>query len=480
MVTEKKSKLGIIIGDRGFFPRHLIKSGRESILKILSREGIDALILNVEDTASGGVESLGDARKCGELFKQHAGELDGILVSLPNFGDEKAVANSIRFSGLKLPVLVHAFHDTPDKMTGENRRDAFCGKISVCNNLRQYGVPFTLTKNHTTDPDSDDFKEDLHRFIATCRVVNGLKGLRIGAVGARPAAFNTVRYSEKMLEHYGISVEPLDLSEIIGMIDTISDNDPQVTEKVREIEDYAVTRNVPALALVKMAKLRIVIEKWMNENGLQILTIQCWTAMEQYFGITPCTVMSMLSDQLIASACETDVVGAISMYALSLASQQAGMLLDWNNNYGEDLEKAVVFHCGNLPSQVLEGRPEIKYSEIFADSVGAENAYGTIAGRIKEGPFTFCRVSTDDLNGTMRAYIGEGRFTSDPMKTFGCYGVAEIPGLQDLMKIICNNGFEHHVAATLSRVGSSVYEALDKYLGWDVYSHYIGPLARGL
>jgi L-fucose isomerase-like protein len=471
MGTNDKPTLGVIVGNRGFFPSHLVQSGRETILKTLSEERINAVALSTEDTQNGGVESLADAQKCGELFKAHAADLDGILVTLPNFGDEKAVANSIRFSGLNLPVLVHGFSDNPNKMTSENRRDSFCGKISVCNNLGQYGIPFTLTRLHTVDPQSDSFRQDLQRFVATCRVANGLKAARIGAIGARPAAFNTVRYSEKLLELNGMSVETLDLSEVFGRINAISETDPEFKAKQKEIADYANIRKVPEVALAKMAKLSLVIERWMNENKLNISAIQCWTAFEEHFGVTPCTVMSIMSNKLIASACETDVAGAVSMYALSLASGQPAMLLDWNNNYGEEANKAVVFHCGNLPRKVFTETPVINFSEIFADAVGTENAYGTMAGRIKAEPFTFCRVSTDDTSGTIRAYVGEGRFTTDPMNTFGSFGVVEVSNLQDLLQIICTNQFEHHMAASLSLVADAIYEAMDKYMNWDVYRH---------
>jgi L-fucose isomerase-like protein len=471
MILQKRPKIGVIVGDRGFFPRHLIASGRETILKVLASENIDPVILDPQETASGGIESLSDAQKCGALFRAHSEELDGFLVTLPNFGDEKAVANSLRFSGLHLPVLVHAFNDDQQRMSGEHRRDSFCGKISACNNLKQYGIPFTLTSLHTMDPEGEEFKRDLRSFLATCRVYNGLKRVRVGAIGARPTAFNTVRYSEKILELNGISVETLDLSEVVGQCTALNDSDGLVINAKKEINDYADAKNVPAASLTKMAKLKTVIERWMTENDLEVLSLQCWTALETYFGITPCAVMSMMSDRLVSSACETDVAGALSMHALSLASLEPGMLLDWNNNYGKENDKAVVFHCGNIPGGALTEKPLIRFSEIFAGSVGAENAYGTLAGRIKPQPFTYCRLSTDDMTGTVKAYVGEGRFTSDPLDTFGNYGVVEVPKLQDLLAYICNETFEHHVAATLSRVAGPIHEAMSKYLRWSIYKH---------
>jgi len=240
-MTPPSLTLGLIVGNRGFFPSHLCEDGRAIILKVLEKEGINAVAISPDETPYGSVESLEEARKLAELFKAHADEIDGVLVTLPNFGDERAIANTLRWSGLDVPVLIHAFSDVVDTMTIEDRRDSFCGKMSVCNNLRQYGIKYTLTTQHTVDPESESFLSDLCKFTATCRVVRGLKGARIGALGARPTAFNTVRYSEKLLENSGISIETLDLSEAFGRVENLADNDPAVTAKLEAIEEYVPT-----------------------------------------------------------------------------------------------------------------------------------------------------------------------------------------------------------------------------------------------
>ena len=465
-----KPTLGLIVGNRGFFPDHLCETGRQTVLKVLAEEGINIIALTPEDTPFGSVESLTDAEKCAALFKEHRDEIDGVLVTLPNFGDERGVANALRMSGLDVPVLVHAFPDEADKMTVADRRDSFCGKMSVCNNLKQYGIPFTLTTLHTVTPDSESFRQDLRQFVGTCRVVRGLRGAKVGMMGARPAAFITVRYSEKLLEKAGISVEVLDLSEAFGRANSLQDDDAEVRRKLDGIKSYVSTAGVPDESLVKMAKFALVMQRWIDENELVATAVQCWTSMQDFFGIVPCTVMSMLSNTLMPSACETDITGAIGMYAMALASGRPSALLDWNNNYGEDPDKGMIFHCSNLPKAVFADMT-MDYQEIIAGTVGKENTYGTVVGRIKSGPFTYCRVATDDERGVIRAYVGEGELTDDPVETFGGYGVARISNFQRLLHHICENGFEHHVAINLSQVASSVNEALGKYMGWDMYFH---------
>jgi L-fucose isomerase-like protein len=466
----RKTTFGVLVGNRGFFPGHLCETGREEVLRVLAEEGIEAVILGLEDTHFGSVETLEDAEKCAALFETHRKEIDGILVTLPNFGEERGVANAIRLSGLDVPVLIQAFPDEVGKMTGADRRDSFCGKMSACNNLRQYGIRYTLTSLHTAPPDSESFRRDLRQFAATCRVVRGLRGARIGVLGARPAAFITVRYSEKLLEKAGISIESLDLSEAFGRAGKLSGDDAKVKAKLDEIRAYVPTAGIPHDALVKMARFAVVMADWIAEQELAATAVQCWTSMEEFFGVVPCTVMSMFSNVLNPSACETDVTGAVGMYAMALASGKASALLDWNNNYGDDPDKGVIFHCSNLPKAFFTD-VRMDYQEIIAGSVGKENTYGTVVGRIKPGPFTYCRVSTDDEWGSIRAYLGEGQVTNDPLETFGGYGVVEIPNFQKLLHHICENGFEHHVAVNLSQCAEAVNEALDKYMGWDVYYH---------
>lgn len=470
--------LGVIVGNRGFFPDHLANSGRQTVLKVLAEEGINTVALSPQDTPFGSVESLAEAQKAADLFKAHQDEIDGILVTLPNFGDERAIANTIRFSGLDVPVLVQAFPDEVPTMTIADRRDSFCGKMSACNNLRQYGIKYSLTSLHTVDPESDSFRADLRLFASTCRIVSGLKNARVGVIGARPSAFNTVRFSEKLLENAGISVETIDLSEVLGRIDRLTDADPKVKGKMDQINAYVPTEGVPGDSLMKMAKFGVVVDDWMESNQLVASAVQCWTALQEFYGVVPCTLMSIMSNNLMPSACETDIAGVIGMYALNLASGKPSAIVDWNNNYGDDPDKGVIFHCSNLPLDIFvddtiasEDIPVMDFQVIIAGSVGKDNTFGTVVGRIRTGPFTYCRVSTDDLNGRITAYVGEGELTDDPLETFGGYGVIQVPRLQDLLHYICENGFEHHVAVNLSQTASAVDEALCKYMGWDVHHH---------
>ena len=466
----KKMTFGVIVGNRGFFPAILAKKGRGDILGVLKKAGCDAVCLTEKDTKFGSVETYTDAKKCAELFSKNTDKIDGIIVTLPNFGDEKSIAEVIKSCGLNVPILIQAEPDEAAKMKIINRRDSFCGKISACNNLRQSGVPFILTKSHTTKVNSPEFKKELDDFASVCRIVKGLKNVRFGALGARTGAFNTVRYSEKILELSGISVETLDLSEVFGRTERLKDNDKIVKDKIAAIKKYLPTKGAPNNALLKMAKFGCVVDNWVKDLDLAGIAVQCWTSMEEFFGIVPCTVMSMMSQGLCPSACEVDMTGLLAMYILQLASEKPSALLDWNNNFGNNPDKCVLFHCSNLPKSFFKSS-KMEYQAILADSVGKENTCGAVVGRIAPGKTTFCRVTTDDTAGIITGYVGQGEFTSDKLNTFGGYGVMKVKNLQALLQYICKAGFEHHVAANISSKADAITEALENYMGWEIYRH---------
>jgi L-fucose isomerase-like protein len=462
--------LGVIVGNRDFFPDVLISEARRDLTKLFAEMGIEPVWLSPQESKLGAVETWDDARRCGALFGRHRDRIEGILICLPNFGDEKGIADAIRIADVRLPILIQAYPDDLDQFGLSRRRDAYCGKISVSNNLRQYGFPYSLTRDHTVKALDPRFRQDLEQFVGTCKVVGGLRGARIGAVGARPNAFNTTRYSEKLLESAGISVNTIDMSEIFGSAAKIAAADPRVRQRVDQIRAYGDAASVPEDAIQRMAKLALVVDEWMQSLGLTATALQCWSSLQKNYGVNVCTVMSMMSEQLLPSACEVDIAGVVGMYALQLASGRPSALVDWNNNYGGDPEKCVLFHCGNWAKEFL---PDIRISTapILGTTLGEENTFGALDGRTDTGPMTFGRVSTDDRAGRICAYVGQGEFTADPLETFGSRAVVKIADLQRLMHVICLNGFEHHAAMNRSHCAAAVAEALGRYLGWETYHH---------
>lgn len=467
----KQFTMGVIFGNRDFFPDKLITEGRADIEVLFKEMNIRGIWLAEEDSKLGSVETYADARKCADLFQAHRREIDGILVCLPNFGDEKGVADTLKYAELNVPVLVQAYPDDLDAFNVERRRDAFCGKMSVCNNLRQYGYRYSLTELHTVHPLSAEFKAELRKFMGVCRVVNGLRNARLGAVGARPNAFNTTRYSEKLLQSVGISVQTVDLSELLGQVNRMKDDDGLVKARLQSIREYLPSDGVPSPSILRMAKFGVALTRWMEELDINATALQCWNSIQKNYGINVCTLMSMMSDSLMPSACEVDITGVASMYALQLATEQPAALVDWNNNYAGDRNKCVLFHCGNFAKSFYNGEAKIAYADILATTLGEVNTYGAINGRVAAGPMSYARISTDDVDGIIRAYCGDGCFTDDQLQTFGSRAVVEVPDLQDLLRYICRNGFEHHTAMAAAPSGEILAEAFNTYFDWDVYQH---------
>jgi L-fucose isomerase-like protein len=463
--------LGLVVANRDVFPAELARRGREEMIGILDREKIPHVVLSPKDTPEGVVMTWKDAQACAKLFADNRGKIDGILVTLPNFGDERAVADSVKLSGLSVPVFVHAWPDKIGQYAIETRRDSFCGKLSICNNLKQYGIVYSMGKSHVVDPHSEEFRKELHWFVDVCRVVRGLKNARIGSIGERTTPFKTVRYSEKLLEAAGISVESKSLVETVAEINALPDTDARVEAKLAKLTGYLPnTKDVPGKAMKTTAKLGVVLENWVSEYRINSYAIQCWSAMQDALRIFPCSIMSMMSDDLFPSACEVDVMGAVAMYALQLAGGGASALFDWNNNYGDDPDKVVLFHCSNTAlSFMKEAKAGLNAMAIKGNP--HDSCFCTLHGTLKPGPVAWARFSTDDEKGRIVGCIGDGVITDDNVHTFGTTGVMRMPNMQKFMRFLSANGFEHHVALNYSPRTEVLYEALSTYMGWKIYHH---------
>ena len=473
MKNKERMCFGIIIGTRAYFNSELAKDVRKQLLKTLADEGYDYVILpeDATPTGSSSIETREDGLKCAELFRQNRDRIDGIIVSLPNFGFEIGIINAISVADLNVPILVQACDDENDKVDLDSRRDAFCGKISVCNNLYQYGIPFTDTTLHTYSIYSELLAKDINKFAGICRVVNGLRHARIGAIGARPAGFQTVRASEKLLQKSGITVVPIDLSEILGAARKIEDTDAELLKKLEEIKCYAAVPKEYSDKLVLQAKFGVAVERWIEANQIDAVAVQCWDSLEQNYGCAACVTMSMLGEKLLPAACEVDIAGAVSMYALTLAAQGQSALLDWNNNFAEDRNKCVCTHCGNFPKSFVRNDLKLGTLGVLGRTLVKANTFGAVYCKVTKGDFTFFRISTDDTKGVIKAYLGTGEITDDPYGMDGCIAVTKVNNLQTLMKYICKNGFEHHVAMVRNDVKDILNEAIEGYLGWNLYVH---------
>ena len=466
------STFGVIISNRSFFPDHLVRTAREKLMAAMEQWGHQVIALSPEDTFLGQTMTYEEAKKCAALFRAHSAEIEGVIVCLPNFGEETGVADAIKMSGLNVPILVQACDDDLDKLQLENRRDAYCGKLSLCSNLYQYGIPYSLTARHTCPVDSEEFHADVERFARVCAVVKALRTARIAQLGARVTPFRTVRYSEKLLQQAGISVITEDMSEIFADAWLMQDDDPRVLAREAEIRAYGnICPGIAREKVLKQAKLSLTIDQWMADHECVASAVQCWDSVEANYGCAACLSMSMMSSRGLPSACETDVMGAVSLLALLKASGVAPVYQDWDNNYGGDTDRCVNVHCSNYPAAAFREKPEIANLDILATTLGTEYSFGALKGRVRPDKMTFLKVSTDDRRGVIKCYLGQGEFTDDPLETFGGVAVCHVKNLDGLMHYVAKNGFEHHVAIVQAECADILEEALGNYLGWEVYRH---------
>jgi L-fucose isomerase-like protein len=462
----QKTTFALFFGNRGFFPASLIASARSEMKRELNALGHEVIMLEENATRYGAVETPQEGEVFANFLRSNRGKFGGVIICLPNFGDETGAVAALQEAGV--PIWIQAYPDEYDKMSPALRRDSFCGKISIMDVFRQYGVKFTALKPHTVKPGSAQFKSNVDEFDRICQVVNGIKGMVVGAVGARTTPFKTVRIDEVALQRHGITVETFDMSDVFHRMKSVDSGQPVYTEKAKVLHAAASWDGVPEKAFDNLVRLGVTLDKLASEAKLDAMAIRCWTEMQQQMGISPCVAMGVLNDTGLAAACEVDLGNAVAMRALHLASYEPSGLLDWNNNYGDEEDKCILFHCGPMPASLMEGLGHITDHSILMNAVGEGNGYGCNVGRIKPMDFTFGSLMTDE--GKVKIYLGEGNFTRDPIPAnfFGVAGVAQIRNLQDVLLHVGINGHRHHVSITPGRVQTPLVEALGHYLNFDV------------
>jgi L-fucose isomerase-like protein len=433
---------------------------------VLNALGHETLMLPAELTRHGAVETPREGEVYAGFLRENQGKFGGIILSLPNFGDETGAVAALKDAGV--PILIQAYPDDLDKMAPSVRRDAFCGKFSIMDVFCQYGLRFTALKPHVVRPSSEAFRAHVDYFDRVCRVVKGMKGMVVGAIGARTTAFKTVRMDEVALQRHGITVETLDLAGVFARMEDVGVTDKAYKDKAAALKRCASWEHTPEGAFQAITKLGVVLDAIIDEYRMNAVAVRCWLEMQQQLQLSPCILLGELNDRGVPAACEVDVGNAVAMRALALASDGPAACLDWNNNYADDEDKCILFHCGPVPPSMMAGLGTISDHAILANAVGKGAGFGCNVGRIAPGDFTLGSMTADA--GRLKFYLGQGRFTTDPIPAdfFGCAGVAQIDRLQDLLLHAGYHGYRHHVSVTPGSVLGPVREAFTRYLGFDV------------
>ena len=460
-------KFALYFGNRGFMPAELIAGARADMIKAVTDAGYEYLAMDENATRYGAVETREEGRLYHDWLKSHEGEYDGVILCMPIFIDENGAAAALQDANV--PILMQAYPDEIGKMDFAHRRDAFCGKFSVTDVFYQYKIPFTVMKPHVVHPLSEAFRKNLEDFAAVCRVVKGMRRFNLGCIGARTTAFKTVRFDEVTLQRYGINVESFDLSELVFKVGQKKDDDKAVRAKVKRLESYTDFSRVPEKNKLTLAKISVVIDEYIDEYKLDAITLRCWNEMETILRVCPCVLISELNDRGIVCSCEIDLCSAITMRAMNLASCKPTACLDWNNNYGVDENKVILFHCGPVAQSLMAGKGTVTEHKMFAKN-DPGSGWGSNEGRIAAFDMTFSNCFTE--NGKLKVYASEARFTGEPIEKefFGCGGVAEIPNLQNKLLRLARGGFKHHTTVGVGHMKEVLEEAFSTYLGYDIVS----------
>lgn len=461
---KKKLTFALFFGNRGFFPGELIADARKELAQAVTEAGYDYIMAEESVGRYGAVETIEEGKRYAEFLEQNRGKYQGVILCLPNFGDENGALVALKKCGV--PILVEAYRDEEGKMDFAHRRDALCGKIAMCNVLRQHKLPYTLFQPFTCNPQDPEFRGHLDQFASICRVVDGMKECNIGAIGARTTAFKTVRFDEIAMQNVGINVETIDLSEVFARMKNADAK--RVSEKM---VDYSAITDFGAYPMEKLetiAKIGVVVDDLIAEYNLHGIAIRCWNEFETTFGVTPCIVLCDLNERGIAASCELDVNNTVMTRAITLAAGHPTMLLDVNNNYGKDPNKCILFHCGPVPISMTEGKGTTIEHLMFRKTFGEGSGVGVNKVKIAAGPVTVASMRTE--NGKLCGFVTEGRLTDDKIEEafFGSGIVFEKKNIEDMLEYMGYNGFRHHVCITKGNVASVVEEALVKYLGYQI------------
>ncbi len=460
----KKMTFALCFCNRGFMPGELIYGALEDMIKAVTDAGYDYIAMDASLTRYGGVETRDEGKLYAKWLKEHEGQYDGVIFSMPIFADENGAITALQDAGV--PILMQAYPDEIGKMDFAHRRDAYCGKFSVTDVFTQYEVPFTVMKPHVVHPLTPAFRQNLRDFAAICRVVNGMKRFNLGCIGARTTAFKTVRFDEIAMQKHGINVESFDLSELFAKVEEKQDTDPVVIAKLERLKNYTDFSRVPEKNACTLAKVSVVIDEYIEEYHLDALALRCWNEMETYLRVCPCVLLSELNDRGITASCEIDMCSAITMRAMSLAAESPSAVLDWNNNYGDDENKVILFHCGPVAQSLMTCKGTVTEHKMFAKN-DPGSGWGCNEGRIKPMDVTISNCQTKD--GKIIIYASEAKFTDDVIEPefFGCGGVCEIDDLQNKLIRLARGGFKHHTAICEGHMKDVLKEALTTYLHYD-------------
>jgi len=441
----EKVKIGFVPAHREPFDEAWAVQERKRCLDALGRiKGLEVVAPDGKLTPGGLVRDDADAEKTISFFKEE--KIDGLLIGTMTFGDEVsalAVASAFR----DLPILLFGTKEGDFTADGGRRSDSFCGTLAVSSGLHRRKIPFLFAG--ILFPEDSGFSPAIGNFTAVCSIVKGFKGARIGLVGPRPERFETcISNEDALLGQFGQRVVPVSILDIMLRLEGLKANAPELQKIIREMNKEA---DLSALGTEKsrtIAGLQYALRQFAQEKGLSALAVQCWTAIQQAYGISACYALGRVTGSGLMTACEVDVYGALTMLVQNLATLKMvpPHFIDWTIRHQKKKDVFLSWHCGNAPPS-LACRAEgikIRSHSILGKPLGKERALGTAEFQLKPGVVTLCRLT--EFDGKFKMLVTRGEIVESPQHLRGSWSWVKVPDLDGLYRVLVEEGFTHHAS----------------------------------
>jgi len=463
-----KIKIGFVPAHREPFDDDWAVNMRKRCLAALSRvKGLEVIVPDARLTKGGLVRDDGDADKTIGLFRDE--KIEGLIIGTMTFGDEVsalAVASAFR----NLPTLLFGTKEGDFTSDGGRRSDSFCGTLAVSSGLHRRKIPFLFSG--IIFPEDSTFKPDIENFMAVCSIIKGFMGARIGLVGPRPERFETcISNEDALLSSFNQRVVPTSILDIMLRLEGLKDNAPGLKKIIGEMKKEADLSNAGADKVRTMAGLQYALKQFADEKGLSALAVQCWTAIQQAYGISACYALGRLTDSGLMTACEVDVYGALTMLVQSLATFKTARphFIDWTIRHQTKKNLFLSWHCGNAPPSLACRAQGIKIRphSILSKPLGKDRALGTAEFQLKPGVVTICRLM--ELDGEFKMLVTRGEIMESNQRLRGSWSWVKVPDLDGLYLTLVEEGFTHHASQIHGDYATPIEDACD-FLGIEVVS----------
>ena len=399
-------------------------------------------------TPHGMVHSLDEAEAIAEYFQSR--KVDGLILCPLDFGDERSASKVAEKLGV--PVLLYATKEPPGRDDPGLSRvsDSYCGNLSMASGLYRRKIPFHYAGLFF--PDEPAFRAEVETFVRAVAVVKGLTGARLGQVGVRPGTFETVGYDETaMILKFGQNVIYANLVDIVDAVQSLPDDDARVSATVEDIRARYTTITVSDVYLISAAKLEVALTDFWSRNKLSGMAMQCWPSIQRELGISVCTTYGRLTEKGMLTACEADILGALSMMVNYHAALGGTVphFVDWTIRHRENPNQLLAWHCGNAPA-CLAREPGQTALRSRRDMLGeldvpeCDPQAGLSQFQLKPGPVTFCRLA--EYDGRWKMLIATGEIVPSEETLAGTWSWVQVRDHDALYRTLVEEGFIHHAS----------------------------------